>query len=467
MSGNGLTCVVGAGISGLAAAQELLDRGENVVVLEAAHRAGGVIETINENGLLFEKGPNSFPSTSDEILTLAEKAGVTDRIITAQEAAETRFLFHKHHLVEVPSGAKSFIKTDLFTFWQKLRILCEPFVAKRKSELPESVAEFFSRRLGSAPTRTLVDAFVSGIYAGDARQVGIEATFPLLKQMEDEYGSIFKALNARRKKRKNGEAPKMTIKNFQGGLSELPDGLAKNLGEKLRLGRKAKHLKQDKNGGFILTVEGPQGIEEVRAQKVVLAVPAPIAGLLLTGVSPFVADLLFDIDYAPIASVHAAFPESEINLPTAFGYLVPRPSRMRTLGWLFTSKTFTGRAPEGTHVLNGFIGGALDRGVVKADADALQYILLGELSLALGMHSFPKPSFFGITNHEPGLPQYMVGHAHRVKAINKLLRDCPNLALIGNYLEGVSLNDCIKKAKAAVADLMNHEGAVAEKEDVA
>ena len=87
MSNSDLVCVVGAGISGLAAAQELLDRGENVVVLESRSRAGGVIETTKVGDLLFEKGPNSFPSSADQIIDLAKKAGVSDRVITANEAA--------------------------------------------------------------------------------------------------------------------------------------------------------------------------------------------------------------------------------------------------------------------------------------------------------------------------------------------------------------------------------------------
>ncbi len=465
MSNGDLICVIGAGISGLAAAQELVDQGKNVVVLESSHRVGGAIETVSHDGKLFENGPNSFPSSATAILELAKQAGVDQDLTQANGAAETRLLYHNHRLMKIPTGPKDLLKTDLFSLPQKLRILWEPFVAKRKSTLPESVAEFFSRRFGPAPTRTLIDAFVSGIYAGDARQVGIEATFPQLKKMEDEHGSVIKAMRSRKK---TGHGNKMTIQNFKHGLSQLTEGLAKNLGERIKLNRRAKLLKENGRDGFTLTIEGPNGIEELRAKQVVLATPAQSAGLLLTGVSPIVADLLFDIDYAPIASVHAAFPDDELReLPSAFGFLVPRPSRMRTLGWLFTSMTFPGRAPEGVQTLNGFIGGALDREAVHAKAEALRYILLGELSLALGMSRFPKPSYFNIVNHEPGLPQYMVGHAQRVKAINKLLKDSPDLALAGNYLAGVSLNDCIKKGRAAAHILIGKPEAELTKEGAA
>ncbi len=451
--------VVGAGISGLAAALELEKQGADVLLIEAGPRAGGVVQTLREDGYLFERGPNSFPSSSASIFEIAEELGVSDQIIEANPAAGVRYLYHKHQLIEIPTGPGPLMKSKLFNFRQKMRIMCEPFIFKRRSQAPESVAHFFARRFGSAPARTLVDAFVSGVYAGDARRIGVRSAFPKIWEMEQEYGSIFKAMGKMRKK--SGKSPsKMTIHSFRDGLSTLIDAAATRLGSKLVCNTALKGIERPAGGGWKLRVEGPEGAEEIASDRLLLAAPASVSGMLLTKLSAMAADILFDIDHAPIIAVHAGFAEKELpRLPEAFGFLAPRPSRLRTLGWLFTSQTFPGRAPEGHFALNGFIGGANDRGALQASDDALEHLLTGELSLALGMSRIPKPSFFRLSKWAPGLPQYNMGHHRRIEAVKTLLAEYPDLELAGNYLDGISLADCIKNGRAAAGRLLSRPAA--------
>jgi oxygen-dependent protoporphyrinogen oxidase len=52
--------VIGAGVSGLACAFRLKQLGVPCLLLEASHRPGGVIATVQKGGLLYETGPQ-FP----------------------------------------------------------------------------------------------------------------------------------------------------------------------------------------------------------------------------------------------------------------------------------------------------------------------------------------------------------------------------------------------------------------------
>ena len=68
--------VLGGGIAGLTAANVLLARGAEVLLLEAGSRVGGNVRTIRRNGFLAESGPNSFLAEEKELYDLDRKSVV-------------------------------------------------------------------------------------------------------------------------------------------------------------------------------------------------------------------------------------------------------------------------------------------------------------------------------------------------------------------------------------------------------
>ena len=70
--------IVGAGISGLAAADNLIDSGKDVLILEARDRIGGRIWSHLWNGVTIEEGANWIhTSDGNPITEFAEKHGFT------------------------------------------------------------------------------------------------------------------------------------------------------------------------------------------------------------------------------------------------------------------------------------------------------------------------------------------------------------------------------------------------------
>jgi protoporphyrinogen/coproporphyrinogen III oxidase len=444
--------IVGGGISGLAAAVTLERAGYEVHVIEAAAQPGGVIRTTREAGFVFEAGASSFPSSAKALIALAESVGAGGDIVTANPAAAKRLIYFKQKLRTVPMTPREFWRTPILSRRQKIRALLERFKPARRTGEPETVAEFFHRRFGLGPTVTLVDAFVSGIYAGDARRLDLDSAFPMMREMEREHGSIMKAMAVRA--RQNGGAPK--IQSFRGGMQTLIEALAASLSRPVRTGTRVRNVGKIEGGGWRLAVEGVSGIELVEAPRIILAVPADVASALLAPIEPYVEDLLGEVEYAGVVVIHAAFDAEELRrLPQAFGYLVPRPQRMRTLGWLFSSRIFADRAPEGKVALTGYIGGATDPHILDAGEEALRYLVLGELSVALRMRHVPRPDLFRTVEHRPGIPQYAIGHRRRIAAVQELLKAHPGLDLIGAYWGGVSVNDCILSAQAAVRGILH------------
>src|SRR5436309_1001058 len=87
--------IVGAGVSGLALAYRLQQRGgaAKITVLEANDRPGGTAWTLREDGFQLEIGPNGFLDTKPATLDLCRDVGLDGSLIEASpESAKYRFL---------------------------------------------------------------------------------------------------------------------------------------------------------------------------------------------------------------------------------------------------------------------------------------------------------------------------------------------------------------------------------------
>ncbi len=230
--------IVGAGIAGLAAAAWLqANHGiEDVLVLEAGTEPGGKIGTIVEEGFVLEKGPQGFLDNAPDTLELARLAGLGDRLVQAGDNSAARYIVRKGKPRSVPLSPPAFLTSDVLPLPARLRVLAEPF-ARRHPGDDESVYDFARRRIGDRAARVLVDAMVTGVYAGDSKELSLAATFPKMAAMEAEHGSLTRALihrmrEARAAGTKSGgpSGPSGTLTTFREGMAELPRALAGSSG---------------------------------------------------------------------------------------------------------------------------------------------------------------------------------------------------------------------------------------------
>ncbi|MFN6142208.1 MAG: protoporphyrinogen oxidase, partial [Pseudanabaena sp.] len=158
--------VVGAGISGLAIAHELaIAKNYRVLVAEAQDRVGGAITSNrNDEGYLWEEGPNSF-QPSPELLRLAVQVGLKDELVLA-DGKLPRFIFLNGKLNALPMSPPSAIASKILTWGGKIRLALGALgFARPAMSGEESVDQFFSRLLGKQAVERLVAPFISGVYA--------------------------------------------------------------------------------------------------------------------------------------------------------------------------------------------------------------------------------------------------------------------------------------------------------------
>ncbi|HTL16863.1 MAG TPA: protoporphyrinogen oxidase, partial [Patescibacteria group bacterium] len=307
--------IIGAGITGLTAAFYLKRSGVPVTVYESSERVGGVIQSIQRDGYLAEFGPNTILETSPKIGQLVRDAGLAHRRLDPDPKAEARYVVRYKRPIEMPGSPLGFLTTELFTAKAKLAVLREPFVRPRRDEKEESIAEFVLRRLGREFLDHAIDALVAGVYAGDPYKLSVPQAFPKLKQLEDRYGSLIKGqiLGARERK-KRGEvakdrAPKFS---FDEGLQVLPERLAAELGDGLRLNVRVISLSQ-KPGGWVIELD--ERGEQLRAEHtavVYCGTAYKLAQLQLETQKSIRLDAFAEIRYPPVASVVLGFRREDV-----------------------------------------------------------------------------------------------------------------------------------------------------------
>ena len=435
--------IIGGGITGLTAAFFLKKQGIPVVLYEAAHRVGGVVQSVRRDGYLAEFGPNSILETSPVISELVRGLGLESRRIYSNPSAENRYVVRRRKPVVIPNSAAGFLKTPLFSFPAKLRVLAEPFIPPAPDGVEESIAQFVQRRLGQEFLDYAIDPLVAGIYAGDPRQLSVTQAFPKLHAVEQRYRSLFvgQVLGARERKR-SGEVSKQNAKkfSFDDGLQVLIDALQARLADEIETSTPIHGLRRAEEGW---SVELEQGVNSapVKCSAVLLALPShKIASLEFKTVPALDVSPLARIYYPPVASVVLGFRRAEVAHPLdGFGMLIPEKEGFKILGAIFSSSLFPHRAPEGEVAITCYIGGARAPELPLKTSGELGEIAARDLRAILGARG--RPTFQHVTVFGKAIPQYNLGFAKFRAMMSDMEVKAPGLFVAGHARDGVSLGD--------------------------
>jgi oxygen-dependent protoporphyrinogen oxidase len=439
------TVIIGAGISGIVAAYQLMQQGGDVLLLEASGSVGGVIGTEHKDGYLLERGPNTLRGNTPALEALIGSLGLEK--LEADASSKSRYILRDERLIQLPQQPFDIFSTSILSAGAKFRAVREPLVAASTAQ-DESVGAFFSRRFGSEVADYLVDPFVSGIYAGDKDRLSIRHTFPKLWQLEHHAGSVIKGMLKGRKKKPDRTGPS-AIYSFANGISELPLALAKELGSHCSTGTAVAAITRDNNR---YTIELSAG-SSISADSVIVATPAPIASSLIQPFAPEASELLKIVSYAPIASLSLGYKNEQFaKLPSGFGFLVPSNAKQSFLGCIFSSSMFPNRAPAGSTLLTVMVGGSMRPELTKLSAMELTAIILPELTKLLAIRG--EPELVHLHAYQQAIPQYEMGYQVILDALRKTEAANPGLHLLGSYRGGVSVGDCVRNATELAARLV-------------
>ncbi len=457
--------IVGGGIAGMSAAHFIQKRAPEtrITLLESDSRWGGKITTervrLGDGQFIIEGGPDTFLATKPQAVDLCRELGLSDRLHGTNPTNKNTYILHNGRLMPLPDGLAMMIPSDipsvlrsgLLNWPSKLRMGLDFVLPAHPVNGDESLGAFVSRRLGRAAYENLIEPLMSGIYAGDGDQLSLASTFPYLRDLELNHGSLARgALRMRRKTMTQARAVQGSRAAFltpTTGLTEIVEALVADLRRRaidLRLNEPASEIRSDGGRYLVILATG----STLEADGVVLATPAFASAKLIESLDPALATVLQSIPYASTATISLAYRQADLPRPLdGYGYIIPRRESHRALACTWTSTKFPHRAPEGYALIRVFAGRAGGDADMPGDESALLGLAREELRLTLGIAA--EPLLWRAFFWPNAMPQYNLGHPDKLARIEAAMQRHSGLALAGNGYRGIGIPDCIRSGELA------------------
>lgn len=432
--------IIGAGLTGLTTAFYLQRGGKKVLIFEREGRTGGVMQTTHKDGFVFETGPNSGSMGSPEMAELFEDLQGKVELEVANEKSKDRWIWKNGRWHSLPSGLKSAINTPLFTFYDKLRILGEPF--RKKGDNPqETLSELVKRRLGKSFLDYAVNPFISGIYAGDPSRLVTKYAMKKLYNLEQTYGSfILGSINKAKTRTERDKKATREVFTAKGGIEKLISALTAAVGEE-NIILNASDVSVNKEDKYIVT----SAQEEATAPIVISTVGAYALEQLFPFLKPSVLSPITKLKYAKVVQAVCGYNKWE-GLPlNAFGGLVPEVEKRDCLGILFPSSIFSGRAPQGGVLMTLFLGGVKRPDIIALTDDEIRRLAQKEIRETLACDK--SADLLAIKRYQKAIPQYGADSEQRIEAIENIEKDNQGLFLAGNIRDGIGMSDRVAQAR--------------------
>jgi len=377
--------VVGGGVSGLVAASHAAGLGRSVVLLEAENRVGGCIESWRPQAdFWLELGAHTAYNSYGALLDALAARGRMAELLPREKAG--------YFFMEDGRAVSPLKRLGV------LELLAHLPFGLFKAKARASVGAYYRALMG----------------AGNYQRLLAPAFAAVLSQEAEAYPAAWLF----RKKPRLKSAPRKY--SFSGGLQGLMEALTEGAPFETRTGAAVSTIERDAEG-FVLSVGG----EQLRCRTLVLATPVDVAARLVQPLLPGLAAQMAQIAMLSIETLAVVVPREAVTLPVLAGLIGADDAYFSVVS----------RDPVPHPSLRGFTfhfkPGLLDRA--------------RKLAVVARVLQVAPEAFVAVQEKTNRLPALQVEHLDLVLEVDRVTHDQP-IALVGNYLNGLSIGDCAERA---------------------
>ncbi len=449
--------IVGAGITGLGAAHQLLQHPHppRITIVEAADRIGGIIQASPFAGIeSVDESADAFLTRTPSAMNLAAAVGL-DHQLTSPAANHAYIWNRRMHAIPlgmmlgIPASRKAICNTQLLTTSGKLRASIEPFLPRAIGRSTDSLGNAIRSRCGNEVLERLVDPLIGSIYATDTDNFSVQG-MPQVAELLAQPTSLMRASrNAMQKRSSGGPVFAAPIAGMSALTRAVCDRVIED-GARMILSSPVRSI-EPQGRSYVVHLE----TESLPADAVILASPARHSAALVEQLSSETSTQLHQFEHASVIMIALTISRSQWPQHlTGTGYLVPKPVQTGVTAVSFGSNKWAHwQTPHDEMVLRVSLGrdGAP---MHHLDDNALAEVALRDLRLHLGFDATPTNMRF--TRWIESFPQYRPGHANRVEALDKQLHaSAPGVVLAGASYRGIGIPACINDGQRAASRALN------------
>ena len=389
------TLVIGGGISGLSIAAESARAGRQTLVLEAEPRVGGCLASARTaDGYWYELGAHTCYNSYAGFIDLLEPRGLSQRLVPR---APTKLRFLENGRIAPGANLPALLRRFR---WLELALHVPRLLGAAKRG--RSVREFYARIVGAGNYRDTLGPMLSAVPSQSADDFPAEMLFKSRESRRDDLPRSF---------------------TLEGGLQSAAEMLAGELGLEVLTGRRVASIRTPGGPGYEV---GLADGTTLAATRLVLATNPSAAATLLRAAAPQVSAILERVGEAVVDTMAVVLPVARVPWPITM-FAVP-------INDVLYSVVTRDSVPDvRTRAFTFHFKPGLDRATRLARMATVLGVRLEELD--------------SVVERRAILPSPMVGHARLVGDLDAALAGT-TLAVVGNYFDGLSIEDCVQRARS-------------------